>query len=71
MKIVLINLLKKKINICAKSKKKYELRDPSYHILSGKIEAYNEILELLMEEKNGSTERIWYWGTTEKTGDAG
>ena len=51
MKIVLINLLKKKINICAKSKKKYELRDPSYHILSGKIEAYNEILELLMEDK--------------------
>ena len=71
MKIVLINLLKKKINICAKSKKKYELRDPSYHILSGKIEAYNEILELLMEEKNGSTERIWYWWTFEKTGDAG
>ena len=58
MKIVLINLLKKKINICTKSKKKSELRDPSYHILSGKIEAYNEILELMEEEKNGSTERM-------------
>ncbi len=50
MKIVLINLLKKKINICTESKKKYELRDPRYYILSGKIEAYNEILGL-MEDK--------------------
>ena len=50
MRIILINLLKKKIDICTKSKKKYGLRDPSYHILSGKIEAYSEILELLKEE---------------------
>nr|DAW46847.1 MAG TPA: hypothetical protein [Caudoviricetes sp.] len=34
MRIILINLLKKKIDICTKSKKKYELRDPSYHILT-------------------------------------
>nr|DAO47725.1 MAG TPA: hypothetical protein [Caudoviricetes sp.] len=58
MRIILINLLKKKIDICTKSKKKYGLRDPSYHILSGKIEAYSEILKLLKEEKNGSTKEI-------------
>jgi len=40
------------------SKKKYELKDSSYHILSGRIEAYREILELLKEEKNGSTKEI-------------
>ena len=56
MRIILINLLKKKIDICTKSKKKYESRDPSYHILSGKIEVYSEILELLKEEKNGTME---------------
>lgn len=58
MRIILINLLKKKIDICIKSKKKYELRDPSYHVLSGRIEAYREILELLKEEKNESTKEI-------------
>ena len=58
MKIVLINLLYKKIDDCTNLKNKYGLGDPSYHILSGKIEAYNEILELMEEEKNGSTERI-------------
>nr|DAY42006.1 MAG TPA: hypothetical protein [Caudoviricetes sp.] len=58
MRIILINLLKKKIDICTKSKKKYELKDSSYHILSGRIEAYREILELLKEEKNGSTKEI-------------
>lgn len=56
MRIILINLLKKKIDICTKSKKKYELKDSSYHILSGRIEAYREILELLKEEKNGTME---------------
>lgn len=56
MRIILINLLKKKIDICTKSKKKYESRDPNYHILSGKIEVYSEILELLKEEKNGTME---------------
>lgn len=54
MKIVLINLLYKKIDDCTNLKNKYGLRDPSYHILSGKIEAYSEIIELL----NGGRKRV-------------
>ena len=50
MRIILINLLQKKIDDCTNLKNKYGLRDPSYHILSGKIEAYSEIIELLKEE---------------------
>ena len=51
MRIILINLLQKKIDDCTNLKNKYGLRDPSYHIFSGKIEAYSEIIELLKEEK--------------------
>ena len=58
MRTILINLLKKKITDNIELRKKYELRDPTYHIETGRIEAYNEILELLKEEKDGSTERI-------------
>ena len=52
MGTIIINLLKKKITDNIELRKKYELRDPTYHIATGRIEAYNEILELLKEEKN-------------------
>jgi hypothetical protein len=58
MRTLLINLLKKKISGNIELRKKYELRDPIYHIATGRIEAYSEILELLKEEKNESTESI-------------
>lgn len=52
MRTILINLLKKKIDNNIELRKKYELRDPTYHIATGRIEAYTEVLELLKEEKN-------------------
>ena len=58
MRTILINLLKKKIDNNIELRKKYELRDPTSHIATGRIEAYTEVLELLKEEKDGSTERI-------------
>lgn len=51
MRTLLINLLRKKINSYVKLKEKYELRDPTYHTATGRIEAYTEILELLKEEE--------------------
>ena len=58
MKIVLINILKKNIESSIKLKEKYKLTEPMYHVITGRIEAYNEILELLKEEKynNGTLE---------------
>lgn len=58
MRTILINLLKKKITDNIELRKKYELRDPTYHVATGRIDAYREILELLKEEKNESTESI-------------
>ena len=58
MRTILINLLKKKITDNIELRKKYELRDPTYHVATGRIDAQREILELLKEEKDGSTERI-------------
>lgn len=58
MKTILINLLKKKITDGKKLRKEYKVRDLNFHRISGKIKAYTEILELLKEEKDGSTERI-------------
>lgn len=52
MRTILINLLKKKITDNIELRKKYELRDPIYHIATGRMEVYTEILELLKEEKN-------------------
>ena len=51
MRTILINLLKKKIDYNIELRKKYELRDPTYHIATGRIDSYREILELLNEEK--------------------
>ncbi len=51
MRTILINLLKKNITDNIELRKKYELRDPTYHVATGRIEAYREILELLKEEK--------------------
>lgn len=58
MRTILINLLKKNITDNIELRKKYELRDPTYHVATGRIEAYREILELLKEEKDGSAEKI-------------
>nr|DAW82194.1 MAG TPA: hypothetical protein [Caudoviricetes sp.] len=58
MRTILINILKKMITDSIELRKKYELRDPTYHIATGRIDACREVLELLKEEKNGSTERI-------------
>ena len=52
MRTILINLLKKKISDNVELRRKYELRDPTYHVATGRIEAYTEVLELLKEEKN-------------------
>nr|DAX77346.1 MAG TPA: hypothetical protein [Caudoviricetes sp.] len=48
---ILINLLKKKITDNIELRKKYELRDPTYHVATGRIDTYREILELLKEEE--------------------
>jgi hypothetical protein len=58
VRTILINLLKKNITDNIELRKKYELRDPTYHVATGRIEAYREILELLKEEKDGSAEKI-------------
>lgn len=58
MRTILINILKKMITDSIELRKKYELRDPTYHIATGRIDACREVLKLLKEEKNGSTERI-------------
>lgn len=58
MRTILINLLKKNITDNIELRKKYELRNPTYHVATGRIEAYREILELLKEEKDGSTKEI-------------
>ena len=51
MRILLINLLKKKITDGKKLRKEYKIQDLNFHWISGKITAYREILELLKEEK--------------------
>lgn len=56
MKIVLINILKKNIGSSIKLREKYKLTETMYHVITGRIEAYNGILELLKEEKNGTME---------------
>ena len=43
MKIVLINILKKNIESSIKLREKYKLTDPMYHVITGRIEAYNGI----------------------------
>ena len=58
MRTILINILKKMITDSIELRKKYELRDSTYHIATGRIDACREVLELLKEEKNGNTERI-------------
>ena len=58
MRTLLINLLKKKIADGKKLRKEYKARDLNFHRISGKIMAYTKILDLLKEEKDGSTERI-------------
>ena len=50
MRIVLINILKKNIESSIKLREKYKLTEPMYHVITGRIEAYNGILELLKEE---------------------
>ena len=56
MKIVLINILKKNIESSIKLREKYKLTEPIYHVITGRIEAYNGILELLKEKKNETME---------------
>ena len=51
MKTILVNLLKKNRMENLKLRKKYEINEPMYHIITGRIEAYDTLLDMLKEEK--------------------
>ena len=58
MKTILVNLLKKNRMENLKLRRKYEVNEPMYHIITGRLEVYDTLLDLLKEENNESTERI-------------
>lgn len=58
MKIILVNLFKKNKMEDLKLRRKYEVNEPMYHIITGRLEVYDTLLDLLKEENNESTERI-------------
>lgn len=58
MKTVLVNLFKKNKMEDLKLRRKYEVNEPMYHIITGRLEVYDTLLDLLKEENNESTERI-------------
>ncbi len=58
MKTILVNLLNKNKMGDLKLRRKYEVNEPMYHIITGRLEVYDTLLDLLKEENNESTERI-------------
>ena len=58
MKTILVNLLSKNKMRDLKLRRKYEVNEPMYHIITGRLEVYDTLLDLLKEENNESTERI-------------
>ena len=51
MKTILVNLLSKNKMRDLKLRKKYEINEPMYHIITGRLEVYDTLLDLLKEEK--------------------
>lgn len=58
MKTILVNLLNKNKMGDLKLRRKYEVNEPMYHIITGRLEVYDTLLDLLKEENNETTERI-------------
>ena len=58
MNTILVNLLNKNKMGDLKLRRKYEVNEPMYHIITGRLEVYDTLLDLLKEENNESTERI-------------
>lgn len=58
MKTILVNLLNKNKIGDLKLRRKYEVNEPMYHIITGRLEVYDTLLDLLKEENNETTERI-------------
>nr|DAI51570.1 MAG TPA: hypothetical protein [Caudoviricetes sp.] len=58
MKTILVNLLNKNKMGDLKLRRKYEVNEPMYHIITGRLEVYDTLLDMLKEENNESTERI-------------
>ena len=58
MKTILVNLLSKNKMRDLKLRKKYEINEPMYHIITGRLEVYDTLLDLLKEENNGSIKNI-------------
>ena len=58
MKTILVNLLSKNKMRDLKLRKKYEINEPMYHTITGRLEVYDTLLDLLKEENNETTERI-------------
>lgn len=51
MKTILVNLLNKNKMEDLKLRRKYEVNEPMYHIITGRLEVYDTLLDLLKEEK--------------------
>ena len=51
MEPLLVNLLKKNRMENLKLRRKYEINEPMYHIITGRIEVYDTLIDMLKEEK--------------------
>ena len=51
MKTILVNLLNKNKMGDLKLRRKCEVNEPMYHIITGRLEVYDTLLDLLKEEK--------------------
>lgn len=51
MKTTLVNLLNKNKMRDLKLRRKYEINEPMYYIITGRIEVYDTLLDMLKEEK--------------------
>lgn len=52
MKTILVNLFKKNKMEDLKLRRKYEVNEPMYHIITGRLEVYDTLLDLLKEERD-------------------
>ena len=52
MKTILVNLLKKNKMDNITLRRKYEVNEPMYHIITGRLEVYDILLDLLKEERD-------------------
>ena len=50
MKTILVNLLNKNKMGDLKLRRKYEVNEPMYHIITGRLEVYDTLLDILEEE---------------------